>query len=85
MAGVKHCLPVLVLGLFRMIMVKGINYHEHVSEYGVHWNFFFTLATVRLLIHPLTNMVVDLSKYQKIGLLVTIGNNLFSLSLLILA
>ncbi|CAH0483088.1 unnamed protein product [Peronospora belbahrii] len=39
---------VLVFGLARFLTVKGVNYQEHVSEYGVHWNFYFTLAGVYL-------------------------------------
>ncbi|KAJ3349320.1 Glucosaminyl phosphatidylinositol (GlcN-PI) nositol acylation protein [Entophlyctis luteolus] len=38
--------PVLLLGVLRTVMTKSVNYQEHVSEYGVHWNFFFTLGLV---------------------------------------
>ncbi|KAG5284149.1 hypothetical protein AALO_G00023470 [Alosa alosa] len=41
--------PLVLLGMARMISVKMSGYQEHVSEYGVHWNFFFTLAIVRVM------------------------------------
>jgi len=38
--------PILALGLLRLVTHKNLEYQEHASEYGVHWNFFFTLATL---------------------------------------
>jgi glucosaminylphosphatidylinositol acyltransferase len=41
---VQKVVPVLGMGMIRLLTHKGIEYQEHVSEYGIHWNFFFTLS-----------------------------------------
>jgi glucosaminylphosphatidylinositol acyltransferase len=45
----KRCIPLLILGLGRFVLNRRVDYHEHVSEYGVHWNFFLTLAAIQWL------------------------------------
>lgn len=37
---------ILVIGVGRMVAIELVNYHKVVDEYGVHWNFFVTLAVV---------------------------------------
>ncbi|CAM9485213.1 unnamed protein product [Choristocarpus tenellus] len=41
--------PLLALGISRLVAIKALNYQEHVSEYGIHWNFFATIFCVRML------------------------------------
>lgn len=41
--------PLIILGFVRLVTTAGVDYQVHVGEYGVHWNFFFTLAAVSIL------------------------------------
>jgi hypothetical protein len=46
--AVKSSAPMWILGMIRTIFISVTGFHVHEAEYGVHWNFFFTLAFVRV-------------------------------------
>jgi len=45
----RSCFVLAFLGLVRAAAVAVTGYHVSVTEYGVHWNFFLTLAAVKLI------------------------------------
>ncbi|XP_012543672.1 phosphatidylinositol-glycan biosynthesis class W protein [Monomorium pharaonis] len=58
----RSCAPLLALGFGRFAMVEYVGYQKHVTEYGVHWNFFITLAIVKLFTSMITSTIS--SKYS---------------------
>lgn len=44
---IKGCLPLVILGAIRFAATNELDYQQHISEYGVHWNFFITLACTK--------------------------------------
>ncbi|XP_043188216.1 phosphatidylinositol-glycan biosynthesis class W protein-like [Amphibalanus amphitrite] len=69
--SVRAALGLAALGAGRLTLVKLSGYHEHVSEYGVHWNFFFTLAIVKL-VAPLWLVVLPAGLSAVLAVLVAV-------------
>ncbi|KAL0474961.1 GWT1 domain-containing protein [Neurospora intermedia] len=67
--SLRHSLPLLVLGFIRLLSVKGLDYAEHVTEYGVHWNFFFTLGFLPPFVALFQSALKVLPSYAGLALL----------------
>ncbi|XP_028092663.1 uncharacterized protein At4g17910-like isoform X1 [Camellia sinensis] len=62
--------PLIILGIARLVSTARVDYQVHVGEYGVHWNFFFTLAAVSIL----TSIINVPPKYSGVlGSLILVG------------
>ena len=55
------------LGLSRTLATHVLGYHQHVSEYGQHWNFFVTLACVWALADAVHAVVKYSHIYSALG------------------
>ncbi|EER38177.1 GPI-anchored wall transfer protein [Histoplasma capsulatum H143] len=73
LGSARHTIPLLVLGLVRLYSVKGLDYAEHVTEYGVHWNFFFTLAFLGPFVEIFHSLTAIIPSYDALSSLIGIG------------
>lgn len=71
LTSLRKSLPLLVIGGIRVLLVKGVDYHEHISEYGLHWNFFITLGLLPILTILISKVFSRFFRFNSIGL--TIG------------
>ena len=42
------CIFPIIFGLFRFTVLSSMDYSDHPSEYGVHWNFYTTIGVISL-------------------------------------
>ena len=51
-------LGVCIAASIRFFLLTGVDYHDHVTEWGTHWNFFLTIAIINIF-----NVFLRSSKY----------------------
>lgn len=73
--SIYKSLPILGLGIARLVSVKTLEYQEHVSEYGIHWNFFITLGLLPIFM-AIFNPVLRVLPRNVLALLIAIGYDL---------
>lgn len=66
-SSIVHSLPIIALGFIRLWSIKGLEYQEHVTEYGVHWNFFFTLGLLPPFVTLLQPLFKIIPSYSALG------------------
>jgi glucosaminylphosphatidylinositol acyltransferase len=69
---IKKSSILLIIGLLRLIIVKGTNYNYAFTEYGLHWNFFFTIFFVRIF-SCLLSIITRKSSLKSFLLSISIG------------
>lgn len=73
----KSCLPLVILGAVRFAATNELDYQQHISEYGVHWNFFLTLACTKLFGTILLGILPHFEYIKYLAMILLFGHELF--------
>lgn len=74
---IKGCLPLVVLGAIRFAATNELDYQQHISEYGVHWNFFLTLAFTKFFGTILLGILPHFEYLKYLSMALLIAHELF--------
>lgn len=58
--SIKESFFAIAVGFIRFGLLSELDYQEHASEYGVHWNFYTTIALINMLLVFVRNANVAL-------------------------
>ncbi|KAF7730273.1 hypothetical protein EC973_002516 [Apophysomyces ossiformis] len=70
--SVRSAAVILALGFLRLILTKGVDYQLHSSEYGLHWNFFFTLGFLPPFV-TLISFLRRFANFATFGIIIAVG------------
>lgn len=59
----------LIVGSLRFLLLEYVDYQEHPSEWGIHWNFYTTVAAINIM----QAFVTDTSKCILYALIMMLG------------
>lgn len=48
-SSIKSVILPLIVGTLRFWIISDLDYQEHASEWGIHWNFYTTIALITVL------------------------------------
>ncbi|XP_074596855.1 uncharacterized protein LOC141851938 [Brevipalpus obovatus] len=77
--SIRGSILLFFLGFLRLGLITITGYHQEISEYGLHWNFFFTLAFTKIISSSI--MYVTSSTLIMATLISFLGQSVLSLGL----
>ncbi|XP_030755072.1 uncharacterized protein At4g17910 isoform X2 [Sitophilus oryzae] len=71
--SIKSSIALIIIGILRLVSTKATHYHVSEMEYGIHWNFFITLAVTKILSSCILN-IFDVNYIYINAILLTVAH-----------